>query len=89
MTLVFVVYPGRPGRPEIEWPDEGSLPIFGPSFMDRTQLLHLRRVHCILRRQSASGDLSAVFDRFVPAMESKMPGLQGTGILKYTLDHSE
>ncbi|KAJ7832094.1 hypothetical protein B0H14DRAFT_3712954 [Mycena olivaceomarginata] len=80
LPVVFMD-PLRPG-PEIEWPDEAPLPIFGPSFMDRTQLLHLRRVHCILRRQSASGDLSAVFDRFAPAMESKMPGLRGRGILR-------
>jgi hypothetical protein len=85
ITLVFVVQPLYPGL-EVDWPDEGPLPIFGPSFMDRTQLLHLRRVHCILRRNKAFGDESAVFDRFVPAMESKMPGLRGRGILKCTLD---
>ncbi|KAJ7359685.1 hypothetical protein DFH08DRAFT_952789 [Mycena albidolilacea] len=83
LTLVFILEPGW--IPEIEWPEEGSLPIFGPSFMDRTQLLHLRRVHCILCRDTALGDMSAVFDRFVPAMESKMPGLRDRGILKCTL----
>ncbi|KAJ7359668.1 hypothetical protein DFH08DRAFT_414777 [Mycena albidolilacea] len=88
ITLVVFVDPLRPG-PEIEWPDEGPLPIFGPSFMDRTQLLHLRQVHCILRRQSTFGDISTVFDRFVPAMESTMPGLRGTGILRCTLDNPQ
>jgi hypothetical protein len=85
MTLVFVVEPLHPGL-EVDWPDEGPLPPFGLSFMDRTQLLHLRRVHCMLRQHGVLRDMSAVFDRFVPAMESKMPGLQGTGILRCTLD---
>ncbi|KAJ7832091.1 hypothetical protein B0H14DRAFT_1179168 [Mycena olivaceomarginata] len=84
ITLVFDVEPLFAGL-EVDWPDEGPLPIFGPSFMDRTQLLHLRRVHCILRRNTAFGDVSAFFDRFVPAMESKMPGLRSRGILKCTL----
>ncbi|KAJ7359664.1 hypothetical protein DFH08DRAFT_414749 [Mycena albidolilacea] len=84
ITLVVFVRPLR-FRPEIEWPNEGPLPIFGPSFMNRTQLLHLRRVHCILRRQSTFGDISALFDHFVPAMGSMLPGLQGTGILTCTL----
>ncbi|KAJ7359683.1 hypothetical protein DFH08DRAFT_952787 [Mycena albidolilacea] len=83
ITLVFVV---APLPPEVRWPNVAPLPIFGPSFMDRTQLLHLRQVHCkLLRREHYSGDMRAVFDRFVPAMESRMPGLQGTGILKCSL----
>jgi hypothetical protein len=83
ITLVFVV---APLPPEVKWPSVAPLPIFGPSFMDRTQLLHLRRVHCkLLRREYFSGDIRAVFDCFVPAMESRMPGLQGTGILKCSL----
>ncbi|KAJ7359680.1 hypothetical protein DFH08DRAFT_414992 [Mycena albidolilacea] len=86
ITLVVFVDLVRLG-PEIEWADEAPLPIFGPSFMDRTQLLHLRRVHCILRRQSTFGDISALFYSFVPAMESTMPGLRGTGILRCTLDN--
>ncbi|KAJ7359673.1 hypothetical protein DFH08DRAFT_414789 [Mycena albidolilacea] len=85
ITQVVYVDPLHPG-PEIEWPDKGPLPIFGPSFMDRTQLLHLRRVHCILRPQTIFDDISALFDRFVHAMESRMPGLRGTGILKCILD---
>ncbi|KAJ7359682.1 hypothetical protein DFH08DRAFT_415014 [Mycena albidolilacea] len=86
ITVVYVD-PLHPG-PEIEWPDEGPLPIFDPSFMDHTQLLHLRRVHCILRLQTIFGDISALFDRFVPAMESRMPGLRGTGILKCVYNSS-
>ncbi|KAJ7800350.1 hypothetical protein B0H14DRAFT_3490747 [Mycena olivaceomarginata] len=77
ITLVVFVKPIHPG-PEIQWGDEAPLPIFGPSFMDRAQLLHLRRVHCILRRQGPFDDISALFDRFVLAMESMMPGLQAT-----------
>ncbi|KAJ7832093.1 hypothetical protein B0H14DRAFT_3463704 [Mycena olivaceomarginata] len=57
ITLVFVV---APLPPEVRWPNVAPLPIFGPSFMDRTQLLHLRRVHCkLLRREYFSGDMKA------------------------------
>ncbi|KAJ7832088.1 hypothetical protein B0H14DRAFT_1179142 [Mycena olivaceomarginata] len=83
VVLVFVV---EPLHPEVEWPDGTPLPIFGLSFMNRTQLLHLRRVHCKLLRRNVFSEANALFDRFVPAMESMMPGLQGTGILKCTLD---
>ncbi|KAJ7359679.1 hypothetical protein DFH08DRAFT_1075074 [Mycena albidolilacea] len=88
ITLAVFVRPIHPG-PEIQWADEAPLPIFGPSFMDRAQLLHLRRVHCILRRQGPFDDISALFDRFVLAMESMMPGLRGTGILRCTLDNPQ
>jgi hypothetical protein len=88
ITLVVFVEPIHPD-PEVDWPDEAPLPIFGPSFMDRTQLLHLRQVHCILRREGPFDDISALFDRFVLAMESMMPGLQGTGILRCTLDNPQ
>jgi hypothetical protein len=82
ITLMVFVDPHHPG-PEIEWPDEAPLPIFGPSFMDRTQLLHLRRVYCILRPRFDT--MTAAFDHFVPAMESRMPGLRDTGILECIL----
>ncbi|KAJ6557906.1 hypothetical protein B0H19DRAFT_122909 [Mycena capillaripes] len=83
ITLVFVTNVRL--FPEMAWPDQGPLPILGPSFANRVQLLHLRRVHCRLLRLSTSPSLNVLFDRFVPAMESKMPRLQGTGILKCTL----
>ncbi|KAF7360157.1 hypothetical protein MVEN_00744200 [Mycena venus] len=76
ITLVFVV---EPLYPEVEWADQGPLPILGPSFMNRVQLLHLRRVRCKLLERNGFGSMSALLDRFVAAMESKMPGLLGTG----------
>ncbi|KAJ7665940.1 hypothetical protein DFH06DRAFT_263102 [Mycena polygramma] len=82
ITLVFVI---EPRFPEIDWPDQDPLPILGPSFMSRTQLLHLRRVHCKLIRRNAFASMDEVFRRFVAAMESKMSGLDGTGILTRSL----
>ncbi|KAJ6582955.1 hypothetical protein DFH09DRAFT_279036 [Mycena vulgaris] len=82
ITLTFVV---EPLHPEIAWPDAGPLPILGPSFLNRTDLLHLRQVHCKLVRRNTLHSMDALFGRFVGAMESRMPGLQGTGILTCTL----
>ncbi|KAJ6478772.1 hypothetical protein C8R47DRAFT_1219322 [Mycena vitilis] len=83
ITLVFVI---EPRFPEVDWPDQEPLPIFGPSFMSRTQLLHLRRVHCILSRRNPFASADELFRRFVVVMESAMCGLEGTGILTCTLD---
>ncbi|KAJ6557918.1 hypothetical protein B0H19DRAFT_1234930 [Mycena capillaripes] len=82
ITLVFVV---EPLFPEITWPDQGPLPVLDSSFASRMQLLHLQRVHCKLLQRSTFSSMSALFDRFVTAMESSMPGLQDTGILACTL----
>jgi hypothetical protein len=82
ITLVFVA---EPLHPEVEWPDGTPLPIFDLSFMNRTQLLYLRRVHCKILCRNVFSEDNTLFDRFVPAMKSMMPGLQGTGILKCTL----
>ncbi|KAJ7432211.1 hypothetical protein B0H11DRAFT_820914 [Mycena galericulata] len=82
ITLTFLV---EPLFPEIAWEDAGPFPIVGPSFMNRTELLHLRHVHCKLLRRSVFGDMEELFTRFVAAMEARMPGLLGTGILACTL----
>ncbi|KAJ7735782.1 hypothetical protein B0H16DRAFT_1575344 [Mycena metata] len=78
ITLSFAV---EPLRPEIAWLDQGALPILGPSFKDRAEFLHLRRVHCKLRARNAASYMTPLFDHFVAAMEMKMSGLQGTEIL--------
>ncbi|KAJ7032039.1 hypothetical protein C8F04DRAFT_671817 [Mycena alexandri] len=78
ITLSFVV---EPLHPEFAWSDQGALPILGPSFKNRTEFLHLRRVHCKLRARNAASYKGPVFDRFVEAMEMKMSGLLGTEIL--------
>ncbi|KAJ7108752.1 hypothetical protein C8R44DRAFT_986688 [Mycena epipterygia] len=83
ITLTFVV---EPLHPEVAWTDQGPLPIFGLSFMNRMELLHLRQVHCKLLQRNTFGSTDALFGPFVTAMESRMPGLQGTGILTCTLD---
>lgn len=82
ITLAFVV---EPLFPELPWDDTDPLPIVGSSFMNRMQLLHLRRVHCKLLQRSAFGSMEALFGRFVTAMEMKMPGLLGAGMLECTL----
>jgi len=87
ITLAFVV---DSLYPEVEWEDQGPLPILGPSFTSRMQLLHLRRVHCkLLPRTIRPSSMSTLFDHFVAAMEARMPGLQGTGILTCTLADSQ
>jgi hypothetical protein len=82
ITLTFVV---EPAYPEVAWPDADPLPIFGPAFANRMELLHLHRVHCSLLQRNTFGSMDALFQFFVSAMESRMPGLQGTGILTCTL----
>ncbi|KAJ7468102.1 hypothetical protein FB451DRAFT_1258100 [Mycena latifolia] len=82
ITLAFVV---EPLHPKVAWSDPGPLPIFGTSFANRLELLHLRRVHYKLLQRNTFGSTDALFRRFVSAMESRMPGLQGTGILTCTL----
>ncbi|KAJ7668029.1 hypothetical protein B0H17DRAFT_1210181 [Mycena rosella] len=85
ITLAFVV---EPTHPEAAWSDAGPLPILGLSFKDRMELLHLRAVHCKLLQRNTFGTPEGpdtLFSRFVDAMESRMPGLQDTGILTCTL----
>ncbi|KAJ6487710.1 hypothetical protein C8R45DRAFT_254722 [Mycena sanguinolenta] len=86
LTLIFTV---EPLFPEVEWADEDPLPIFGAAFKNRTQLLHLRRVNCRLIQGNNLDSRSTLFDHFMRAMELRMPGLEGTGILTCVLAELE
>ncbi|KAJ7734552.1 hypothetical protein DFH07DRAFT_128455 [Mycena maculata] len=83
ITLVFVS--DRRFR-NVAWIGD-HLPIFGPSFTTCRELLHLRRVHCELVQHIGIYAVSkhTLFDGFVQAVETSMPGLEGTGILTCTL----
>ncbi|KAJ7634527.1 hypothetical protein FB45DRAFT_1141631 [Roridomyces roridus] len=81
--LSFIV---EPLFPEVPWPAAEPLPVLGPTFKDRSQLLYLQGVHCTIpRRNALPGSMESLFRFFVPAVETRMPGLQGTGILKCAL----
>ncbi|KAJ7032033.1 hypothetical protein C8F04DRAFT_671714 [Mycena alexandri] len=82
---ITLSFPIVPLHTEIVWPDQGTLPIFGPSYKARTELLHLRRVHCRLRTQYSASSVGPLFDHFVAAMETRMSGLQGTEILTFSV----
>ncbi|KAJ7292058.1 hypothetical protein C8J57DRAFT_222735 [Mycena rebaudengoi] len=73
LTLTFSFYPEHP---EIRWWAEGTFPIMGASFSTRTQLVHLRQVHCKLSAQSRRLDVDTTIIRhFRDAMEQWMPGV--------------
>ncbi|KAJ7735787.1 hypothetical protein B0H16DRAFT_1892202 [Mycena metata] len=42
VETITLSFPVLPRQSEIAWPDQGVLPILGPSFKERTELLHLR-----------------------------------------------
>ncbi|KAJ7468105.1 hypothetical protein FB451DRAFT_1481738 [Mycena latifolia] len=75
----------QPLYPEVAWEDEGPLPILGPSFINRTEFLHLRRVHCKFLRFKGALYVGTRLQHSINVMESSMPGLQDTDILICTL----
>ncbi|KAJ7196498.1 hypothetical protein GGX14DRAFT_672652 [Mycena pura] len=76
--------------PEPAWDDPaaGHVPVFDPSFANRSQLLHLRSVHCKLSVRGVPYPmaLETPFARFVAAMGAWMPGLRDAGFLVCSLE---
>jgi hypothetical protein len=84
-TKIAVAFPGievlkltfrfDPAHPEIPWRPEGTLPILGASFSTRTQLVHLRQVHCRLVPRGGRPDKDAAIRHLREAMSQLMPGV--------------
>ncbi|KAJ7259251.1 hypothetical protein C8J57DRAFT_1639882 [Mycena rebaudengoi] len=82
LTVVFILTPQHP-------PDQPPSPsLFAGtllSFPARTQLPHLRQVHCQLLPRDRGQDLSVVFAYFCTTMDEQLSSFRGTGILRCSL----